>query len=536
MMSVVYWGMNGFGMWVLARGVLRSRALARRRLRDHVGHRGRHHAPQHAGAGRAVPPLASLRCSSTCRRGGERRGWPTSSPCAVQGAWYIGLGVLCMLITSVSMGRVIRASQTAAAESTAAEPAGAGARAVNRAEIAPWLLARWRASPARAPRRSSPSPSDGRSASSTTAAATRRSRPTPRSCGPAPTSGAAAWPPRPGAAPLGCMGRIDEAIGPYEAVPRLRTPTAARPRGASTAPPSWRPAGAISRAPCATRGARSSSTPTRSRPEDAVRLLVVRLRAAGRARELAGAARAGCRGARPGDRRRRQPPARRRTRWRRIWTIPPSAIRVWDHLAALYRARQPPRRRHVARRPDGAAAGDFHGAIKRLRVITNQRRIALFHRQLHLKERLDDALLLIGRIYRDDLQGPGPRPARLRRPPRQLRDVGAARRRPARDRPHPRRHWATAPRVPGRRGRLRQGFPTGKHSRFEGAQLRAYARGAHDQRAFDPGLARGRSAPAAARPRLTDPTPRGRRLRRRYEAVLLDLRSCRATRANAPRR
>ena len=42
---------------------------------------------------------------------------------AVQGAWYIGLGVLCMLVTSVSMGRVIRASQTAAAESTAEEPA-----------------------------------------------------------------------------------------------------------------------------------------------------------------------------------------------------------------------------------------------------------------------------------------------------------------------------------------------------------------------------------------------------------------------------
>jgi uncharacterized membrane protein YbhN (UPF0104 family) len=123
-MSVIYWGMNGFGMWVLARGfglglsldgafATMSVIAAAITLPNTPGLVGQFHA-----AGKFAL-LLYLPAALV-----ETRGMAYIVTLhAVQGAWYIGLGVLCMLVTSVSMGRVIRASQTAAAESTAEEPA-----------------------------------------------------------------------------------------------------------------------------------------------------------------------------------------------------------------------------------------------------------------------------------------------------------------------------------------------------------------------------------------------------------------------------
>jgi tetratricopeptide (TPR) repeat protein len=84
---------------------------------------------------------------------------------------------------------------------------------------------------------------------------------------------------------------------------------------------------------------------------------------------------------------------------------PDDAVRIWDRLAARYPASSLRDdalwRAAQARR----GRGDPHGAIARLRVITNQRRVALLMGSF-ISEWLDDALLLIGRIYRDDLKDP----------------------------------------------------------------------------------------------------------------------------------
>jgi len=136
-MSVLYWFMNGFGMWVLARGfgidlsldgafATMSVIAAAITLPNTPGLVGQFHA-----AGKFAMmlylPAAIV----------ESQGMAYIVTLhAVQGAWYIGLGVLCMLLTSVSMGRVIRASQTAAvesaAESAAVEPAPTEAAAPGR--------------------------------------------------------------------------------------------------------------------------------------------------------------------------------------------------------------------------------------------------------------------------------------------------------------------------------------------------------------------------------------------------------------------
>jgi glycosyltransferase 2 family protein len=117
-MSVLYWFMNGFGMWVLARGfglglsldgafATMSVIAAAITLPNTPGLVGQFHA-----AGKFAMMLylpAALV---------ETRGMAYIVTLhAVQGLWYIGLGVLCMLVTSVSMGRVVRASQSAAVES-----------------------------------------------------------------------------------------------------------------------------------------------------------------------------------------------------------------------------------------------------------------------------------------------------------------------------------------------------------------------------------------------------------------------------------
>jgi glycosyltransferase 2 family protein len=123
LLSVLYWGMNGFGMWVLARGfglglsldgAFATMALiaAAITLPNTPGLVGQFHAAGKFALFLYLP--AGLV---------ETQGMAYIVTLhAVQGAWYVGAGVLCMLITSVSMGRVIRASQSAAAESTAPEP------------------------------------------------------------------------------------------------------------------------------------------------------------------------------------------------------------------------------------------------------------------------------------------------------------------------------------------------------------------------------------------------------------------------------
>jgi glycosyltransferase 2 family protein len=116
-MSVLYWFMNGFGMWVLARGfglqlsldgafATMSVIAAAITLPNTPGLVGQFHA-----AGKFAL-LLYLPAALV-----ETQGMAYIVTLhAVQGAWYIGLGVLCMLVSSVSMGRVIRASQSAAAE------------------------------------------------------------------------------------------------------------------------------------------------------------------------------------------------------------------------------------------------------------------------------------------------------------------------------------------------------------------------------------------------------------------------------------
>ncbi|MBI5480010.1 MAG: tetratricopeptide repeat protein [Deltaproteobacteria bacterium] len=267
------------------------------------------------------------------------------------------------------------------------------------------------------------------------------------------------------------MGRTEEAIQAYEAVPRLdahgRTPARGLYRAAELAArqgdlqralrDAWR---AIHEYP--------NTVPA----EDAVRLLVVRMRQAGRARELAeqlGRAAARVKGADVAD----NLLLAQGDLLERDLDDPAGAIRIWDHLVALYprsslyddamwRAGQTARR-----------LGDFHGAIERLRVITNQRRIAFFTGS-YISEWLDDALLLIGRIYRDDLKDPGHAlhafaDLRDNFKTSVLRDDAQLE--------IARTHVGTGDlaRACAALGRLRQDFPRSKHNRFAGAELRARA-------------------------------------------------------------
>jgi tetratricopeptide (TPR) repeat protein len=84
---------------------------------------------------------------------------------------------------------------------------------------------------------------------------------------------------------------------------------------------------------------------------------------------------------------------------------PDDAVRLWDALAARYP--QSSLRDDALWRAAKArrGRGDPRGAIARLREITTQRRVALLVGSF-ISEWLDDALLLTGRIYRDDLKEP----------------------------------------------------------------------------------------------------------------------------------
>jgi uncharacterized protein (TIRG00374 family) len=115
LMSVVYWGLNGLGMWVLARGfgiglsldgAFATMALiaAAIILPNTPGLVGQFHAAGKFALILYLPP-ALIDTSGMAY---------VVTLHAVQGAWYIGAGLLCVLVSSVSMSRVIRASREAA--------------------------------------------------------------------------------------------------------------------------------------------------------------------------------------------------------------------------------------------------------------------------------------------------------------------------------------------------------------------------------------------------------------------------------------
>jgi tetratricopeptide (TPR) repeat protein len=267
------------------------------------------------------------------------------------------------------------------------------------------------------------------------------------------------------------MGRTDEAIQEYEAIPRLD------PHGRTPARGLYRAAELSARRGDLPRALRDAWRAVHEYPntvpaEDAVRLIVVRMREAGRARELAPQL------ARSAERLKGTDVADNLLLahgdvLEKDLDDPAGAIRTWDQLVALYprgslyddaawRAGQTARR-----------LGDFHGAIKRLRVITNQRRIALFTGS-YISEWLDDALLLIGRIYRDDLKDPGHALHAFA----DLRDNFATS--VLRDDAQleiARTHVDTGDRARACEAldRLRKEFPKSKHNKFDGAQLRERA-------------------------------------------------------------
>jgi tetratricopeptide (TPR) repeat protein len=267
------------------------------------------------------------------------------------------------------------------------------------------------------------------------------------------------------------MGRVDEAITAYEAVPTRDA------HGRTPARGLYRAAELAARRGDLQRAVRDAwrailEYPNTVPAEDAVRLLVVRLREAGRARELAaqlGHAAERLRGTDVAD----NLLLAEGELLEQDLGDPAGAIRVWDRLVTLYprgslyddamwRAGQTARR-----------LGDFAGAITRLRVITGRRRIAFFTGS-YISEWLDDALLLIGRIYRDDLKDP----AHALHAFADLRD-----------------NFATSvlrddaqleiartyvglddrPRACEALGRLRRDFPRSKHNGRDGAELRARA-------------------------------------------------------------
>jgi tetratricopeptide (TPR) repeat protein len=267
------------------------------------------------------------------------------------------------------------------------------------------------------------------------------------------------------------MDRLDAAMAAYEAIPQVE------PHGRTPARGLYRAAELAARRGELPRALRDAWRAIHEYPntvpaEDAVRLIVVRLREAGRARVLAEQLWRAAERVKGTDVADNLLLAEGDLREKDL-DDPAGAIRVWDHLAALYprgslhddamwRAGQTARR-----------LGDFHGAIKRLRVITNQRRIALFTGS-YISEWLDDALLLIGRIYRDDLKDPGHALHAFA----DLRDNFATS--VLRDDAQleiARTYAGMDDRVHACQAldRLRQDFPRSKHNRFEGTQLRARA-------------------------------------------------------------
>jgi TolA-binding protein len=267
------------------------------------------------------------------------------------------------------------------------------------------------------------------------------------------------------------LGRTDDAIAAYEAIPRLE------PHGRTPARGLYRAAELAARRGDLARAERDAwrailEYPNTVPAEDAVRLLVVRLREAQRARGLAAQlaqAAARVEGSDVAD----NLLLAAGELLEQDLGDPAGAIRVWDHLQATY-----PRSSladdamwhagQTARR-----LGDFHGAIRRLRVITNQRRIAFFTGS-YISEWLDDALLLIGRIYRDDLKDP----AHALHAFADLRDhVATSVLRDDAQLEIARTHVGAGDRARAcdALARLRQDFPRSKHNRFEGAELRARA-------------------------------------------------------------
>jgi hypothetical protein len=121
LMSVVYWGANGLGMWVLARGfglglsldgafAVMSVVAAAIILPNTPGLVGQFHA-----AGKfsllLYLPAATVE--------GPGMAYIVTLH-AAQAIWYIVLGLCGMVLTSVPIARVVRASKTAAAEANAA--------------------------------------------------------------------------------------------------------------------------------------------------------------------------------------------------------------------------------------------------------------------------------------------------------------------------------------------------------------------------------------------------------------------------------
>jgi uncharacterized protein (TIRG00374 family) len=120
-LSVLYWAANGCGMWVLARGfglhlsldasfAVMSVVAAAITLPNTPGLVGQFHA-----AGKFT---LMLYLTPAVVEGAGMAYIVTLH--AVQGIWYIGLGLLGMLLTQVPMLRVVRASKEAAAAAEAA--------------------------------------------------------------------------------------------------------------------------------------------------------------------------------------------------------------------------------------------------------------------------------------------------------------------------------------------------------------------------------------------------------------------------------
>jgi tetratricopeptide (TPR) repeat protein len=267
------------------------------------------------------------------------------------------------------------------------------------------------------------------------------------------------------------MDRIDAAIAAYEAIPKLE------PHGRTPARGLYRAAELAARRGDLARALRDAwrailEYPSTVPAEDSVRLLVVRLREAGRARELVPQlleAAARVKGADVAD----NLLLAAGDLLEKDLGDPAGAIRVWDELQRLY-----PRSSLAddAMWRGGQAArrlGDFHGAIRRLRVVTSQRRIAFFTGS-YISEWLDDALLLIGRIYRDDLKDPGHALHAFA----DLRDnFTSSVLRDDAQLEMARTHVGTGDhaRACEALARLRQDFPKSKHNRLAGAELRARA-------------------------------------------------------------
>ena len=119
-MSVVYWGANGLGMWVLARGfaldlsldgafAVMSVVAAAITLPNTPGLVGQFHA---AGKFSLLLHLPAATVE------GPGMAYIVTVH-AAQAIWYIGLGLIGMVLTSVPFARVVRASKAAAAEADA---------------------------------------------------------------------------------------------------------------------------------------------------------------------------------------------------------------------------------------------------------------------------------------------------------------------------------------------------------------------------------------------------------------------------------